>query len=61
MLATDIGEGTTPNGWDARFGEHGQNLWARPFLLQWQSARQVTVGPPEAAVAPVRPRLGGTS
>ncbi len=59
VLATDIAEGTTPNGWGARFDERGQNLRARPFLLQWQGARQVTVFPPEAAVAQLRPRLGG--
>lgn len=61
VLATDIAEGTTPNGWGARFDEKGQNQRARPFLLQWQGTRQVTVFPPEAAVAQLRPRLGGTS
>jgi branched-chain amino acid transport system substrate-binding protein len=61
VLATDIAEGTTPNGWGARFDEKGQNLRARPFLLQWQGSRQVTVFPPEAAVAPLRPRLGSVA
>lgn len=58
VLATDIAEGTTPAGWGVRFDERGQNLRARPFLLQWQDGRQVTIQPDEAAVAPVRPGMG---
>ncbi|WP_256336699.1 ABC transporter substrate-binding protein [Belnapia rosea] len=55
LLATDVAEGTTPNGWGARFDEKGQNLRARPFLAQWQGGKLVTVAPAEAAVAPLRP------
>lgn len=60
MLATDVAEGTTATGWGARFDEKGQNLRARPLLAQWQGGRLVTVGPAEAAVAPLRPVLGGS-
>jgi branched-chain amino acid transport system substrate-binding protein len=58
LLATDIAEGTTATGWGARFDDKGQNQRARPFLVQWQGGRLVTVFPPPAAVAPPRPRLG---
>jgi branched-chain amino acid transport system substrate-binding protein len=58
VLATDIPEGTTANGWGARFDEKGQNQRARPFLQQWQGNRLVTVAPAEAAVAALQPRLG---
>lgn len=61
VLATDVPEGTTPTGWGARFDERGQNTRARPFLLQWQGGRQVTVFPKEAAVADLRPQLGAAS
>ena len=61
VLATDIVEGTTPTGWGAHFDEKGQNLRARPFLLQWQGGRQLTVWPEAAAVAELRPRLGAAS
>jgi branched-chain amino acid transport system substrate-binding protein len=58
MLASDVAEGTTPTGWGARFDETGQNQRARPFLMQWQESRLVTVAPAEAAVAPPRPGFG---
>ena len=58
MLATDLPEGATPTGWGVRFDERGQNTRARPFVLQWQSGRQVTVSPAEAAVAPLRAQFG---
>ncbi|MBW8268771.1 ABC transporter substrate-binding protein [Caldovatus aquaticus] len=58
LLATDIAEGTTATGWGARFDEKGQNQRARPFLVQWQGGRLVTVFPPAAAVAAPRARLG---
>ena len=58
VLATDQPEGSLPGGWGAHFDERGQNTRCRPFLLQWQGGRQVTVGPPLAAVAELRPRLG---
>lgn len=60
VLATDIAEGATPTGWGAKFDDKGQNQRARPFLMQWQDGRQMTVAPPEAAVAQLRPRLGAT-
>ncbi|MCR0982266.1 ABC transporter substrate-binding protein [Roseomonas populi] len=58
MLATDIAEGTTPAGWGAAFDERGQNTRARPWLMQWQDGRLVTIHPEAAAVAPPRARLG---
>jgi branched-chain amino acid transport system substrate-binding protein len=58
VLATDVAEGTTPTGWGAKFDEKGQNTRVRPFLLQWQGGKQVTVFPKEAAVADLRPQLG---
>ncbi|WP_198374838.1 ABC transporter substrate-binding protein [Neoroseomonas rubea] len=60
VLATDVAEGTTPTGWGARFDEKGQNMRARPFLLQWQGGRQVTVFPEQAAVAQPRGQMGGS-
>lgn len=60
VLSTDVEEGTTPTGWGVRFDERGQNTRARPFLLQWQGGRQVTVFPEEAAVAPLRATMGPT-
>jgi branched-chain amino acid transport system substrate-binding protein len=58
MLATDLPDGATPTGWGARFDERGQNTRARPFVLQWQGGRQVTVFPAEAAVARLRAQFG---
>ena len=58
LLATDIAEGATANGWGLRFDEKGQNTRAQPALLQWQGGRLLTVGPQGAAVAPVKGRLG---
>ena len=59
VLATDVAEGTTATGWGMRFDERGQNMRARPFLLQWQGGRQVTVFPEQAAVAQARGQMGG--
>ena len=58
VMATDIAEGTTPTGWGVRFDERGQTTRVRPFLLQWQGGRQVTVYPAQAAVAQLRPQMG---
>ena len=58
MLATDLPDGATPTGWGARFDERGQNTRARPFVLQWQNGKQVTVFPTEAAVARLRAQFG---
>ncbi len=58
LLATDIAEGSTANGWGIRFDEKGQNTRAQPALLQWQGGRLLTVGPQAAAVAAVKGRLG---
>ncbi len=58
VLATDIPEGTTPTGWGVKFDETGQNVRVRPFLLQWQGGRQVTVYPQQAAVAELRGQMG---
>jgi branched-chain amino acid transport system substrate-binding protein len=58
MMAADVPDGTTPTGWGVRFDEKGQNTRARPFLLQWQGGRQVTVFPARAAVAQLRPQMG---
>jgi branched-chain amino acid transport system substrate-binding protein len=62
ILALDIAEGATPNGWGAQFDERGQNQRARPLVCQWQASpqgmRQVVVHPAVAAVADAVPRLG---
>ena len=58
VLATDVAEGTTPTGWGVRFDERGQNTRVRPFLLQWQDGRQVTVFPAQAAMTQLRPQMG---
>ena len=54
VLNTDIDA-----GWGVRFDETGQNLRARPVLSRWQRGTLVAVSPPEAAVAPIVPVLGG--
>lgn len=54
LTALDHPEGQLPNGWGFRLDERGQNIRARPVLLQWQAGRPVAVFPPEAAaMAPV--------
>ncbi len=58
LLATDIAEGATANGWGMRFDDKGQNTRAQPVLLQWQGGRLLTVAPQPAAVAAVKGRLG---
>ncbi|TDH62824.1 amino acid-binding protein [Dankookia rubra] len=58
LAATDVAEGTTANGWGIRFDDKGQNQRARLLLLQWQGGRQVAVAPGDAAVAPLRARMG---
>jgi branched-chain amino acid transport system substrate-binding protein len=58
LLATDLAEGGCANGWGLRFDERGQNTRARPLLMQWQGARQVTIWPADAAVTGARGRLG---
>jgi branched-chain amino acid transport system substrate-binding protein len=58
VLATDVAEGTTATGWGAAFDERGQNTRARPWLMQWQDGRLVTIHPGAAAVARPRARLG---
>lgn len=51
LTALDQAEGQWPNGWGFRLDERGQNIRARPVLLQWQAGRPVTVFPPDAAAA----------
>lgn len=58
ILATDMADGGTANGWGMRFDERGQNTRARPLLMQWQGGRQVTIFPAEAAVTGPRGRMG---
>jgi len=58
MLATDVPDGGTANGWGLRFDERGQNTRARALLMQWQGGRQVTIFPAEAAVTGPRGRMG---
>lgn len=58
LLAADLAEGACANGWGLRFDERGQNTRARPLLMQWHGARQVTIWPAEAAVSGARGRLG---
>jgi branched-chain amino acid transport system substrate-binding protein len=58
MLATDVADGGSANGWGMRFDERGQNTRARPLLMQWQGGRQVTIFPAEAAVSGPRGRMG---
>jgi len=60
VLAADVPVHGCPNGWGARFDETGQNLRARPFVLQWQGEQPVTVLPAEAAVSALRVGLGGS-
>ncbi len=59
VLAIDIPAGGTAAGWGAKFDDRGQNIRARPFLLQWQKGVLVTVFPEDAAAAPPSGVLGG--
>jgi branched-chain amino acid transport system substrate-binding protein len=58
LLATEIPEGGTANGWGAAFDDHGQNSRSRPVLAQWQKGALVTVAPAAAALARPVPQLG---
>ena len=58
VLATDLPWGSTVTGWGARFDDKGQNVRAKPFVLQWQDGAQLTVFPDAAAVGTLRPTLG---
>lgn len=57
VLATDLPDGSLANGWGVRFDDRGQNLRARPILMQWREGRLRAVHPPEAEVGTPRPRL----
>jgi branched-chain amino acid transport system substrate-binding protein len=59
VLATDLPAGGTATGWGAKFDDAGQNIRARPLLAQWQKGAQLTIFPPEAAVAQAVGVLGG--
>jgi branched-chain amino acid transport system substrate-binding protein len=59
ILSTDVPPGSLPNGWGAKFDDKGQNLRAKPVVSQWQGGVLRTVLPLEAAVATLRPTLGG--
>jgi branched-chain amino acid transport system substrate-binding protein len=61
VMATDVAEGTTSTGWGVRFDEKGQNTRVRPFLMQWQNGRLITVFPAQAAVGALRPQMGATA
>lgn len=56
VVAVDVPDGTTPEGWGVKFGPNGQNERAKMMGLQWQDGRLVTVYPPEAAVSELRLR-----
>ncbi|WP_218014862.1 ABC transporter substrate-binding protein [Teichococcus rhizosphaerae] len=56
VVAVDVPDGTTPEGWGVKFGPDGQNERAKMMGLQWQDGRLVTVYPPEAAVSELRLR-----
>ena len=50
--------GATANGWGVKFTEDGQNALSKPYLMQWQAGKLVTVFPKDAAVAQILPTLG---
>ncbi len=57
-VAIDIPEGTTTNGWGAKFAgptekQAGQNTRALPVVLEWKDGKQLTIYPKNAAVADV--------
>jgi len=57
ILANNVANHTTANGWGADFDATGQNLRAYPVLAQWQNGRAAAVAPIEFAVALAEPRL----
>lgn len=55
-LALDIPEGQTTNGWGCKFNgpsekQAGQNIKAKPVVMQWKDNKQLTIYPKAAAVA----------
>lgn len=55
----DVALGQTANGWGGRFDDKGQNTLALPVVAQWHGGVLRTVQPAAAAVATLRPQLGG--
>ena len=49
-LSLDVKAGTTATGWGVKFDESGQNLRAKPMVMQWRGGKLVTVYPKAAAV-----------
>jgi branched-chain amino acid transport system substrate-binding protein len=49
-LAYEVPPGKTANGWGIKFNEHGENIAAEPFIMQWRGGKLVTVYPKGPAV-----------
>lgn len=54
-LAYELPRGKSANGWGVKFNEHGENIWADPFIMQWRDGKLVTVWPKGPAV--MEPKL----
>jgi len=59
VLATEKPPFQSATGWGVKFDAKGQNVAAKPFLMQWQGGELVTVYPENVAVAPVKLGSGG--
>jgi branched-chain amino acid transport system substrate-binding protein len=54
-LEYEVKPGKTANGWGIKFNEHGENIAAEPFNMQWRGGKMVTVWPKGPAV--MEPKL----
>lgn len=54
-LAYELPRGKSANGWGVKFNEHGENIWAETFMMQWRGDKLVTVWPKGPAV--MEPKL----
>jgi len=54
-MAYELPKGKSANGWGVKFNEHGENILAEPFIMQWRDGKLVTVYPKGPAV--MEPKL----
>ena len=54
-MAYELPKGKSANGWGVKFNEHGENILAEPFIMQWRDGKLVTVFPKGPAV--MEPKL----
>lgn len=50
VVAVDIPEGHTVNGWGVKFGQDGQNTRSFSVVMQWQDGKLITISPDKYAL-----------